>query len=189
MLTLVNFASGLFVILSQIFLVWAIIYVVLHRKDEQNTVIDWLSHKGDIIAAVIVVGGIIVSLFYSRVAGFAPCLLCVIQRYFLYPQIIFIAISMYTKKVWGYVVAYALSLGGALVALYHNYLDYGGADLFACDALGGGISCTKRYVFEFGYVTIPMMSLTAFLLILFFLTLKTRKMCDNKVITDQQIHG
>jgi hypothetical protein len=32
--------------------------------------------------------------------------------------------------------------------------------------------CAKRYVFEFGYVTIPLMSLTAFLLVLALLGLR-----------------
>ena len=38
-----------------------------------------------------------------------------------------------------------------------------------CDAFSLGASCTKLYVFELNYITIPIMSLTSFLLMFFFL--------------------
>jgi len=40
-----------------------------------------------------------------------------------------------------------------------------------CQVLGQGVSCMKRYVFELGYVTIPMMSLTTFLLMIVLLVM------------------
>ncbi len=62
------------------------------------------------------------------------------------------------------------SVIGALFAAYHNYMYYWNSGLDAFCQLGGmQVSCVKRYVFEFGYVTIPMMALTAFALIIMLL--------------------
>lgn len=185
LLIAVNKIVSIAIILMQIFLVVGIVYFIKHRKDVDNKIINIASENGGIISAALVFGGIVLSLFYSEIAGYQACILCVVQRWLLYPQILIILIGMYYKKASAYMVAYALSFLGLIVALYHNYIDYGGGDFFACDALGAGISCTRRYVLEFGYVTIPMMSLTAFALIMFFLTLKTRKMCDNNSVTIQ----
>lgn len=182
MLSFVNQALAIGVIASHIALLIGVVYFFVNRKNPDHAPARLLMKYADVAAIAIVLGGIALSLFYSRVAGFAPCILCVVQRYFLYPQIIFLVIAWRTQKMWAYTVAWILSLAGALIALYHNYIDYGGADLFACDALGRGISCTKRYVMELGYVTIPMMSLTAFVLLLVILSFKMRRMCHNKEV-------
>jgi len=185
MVSFVNQALAIGVVVSHVALLIGVVYFFVNRKNPDHTPARLLMRYADVAAIAIVLGGIALSLFYSRVAGFAPCILCVVQRYFLYPQIIFLVIAWRTQKMWAYTVAWMLSLGGALIALYHNYIDYGGADLFACDALGGGVSCAKRYVMELGYVTIPMMSLTAFVLLLIILSFKMRRMCHNKEVINQ----
>lgn len=179
LLSIVNIALAIGVVVSHVVLMVGLVYFFVHRKNPDHAPARLLMKGVDLLLIGIVLGGILLSLFYSRFAGFAPCILCVIQRYFLYPQIIFLVIAWRTQKMWAYTVVWMLSLVGAVIALYHNYIDYGGADLFACDALGAGISCTKRYVMELGYVTIPMMSLTAFVLILVILSFKMRRMCHN----------
>lgn len=108
-----------------------------------------------------------ISLFYSNIAGFEPCRLCWWQRIFMYPQIVILGLALLKKdyKIVDY--ALALAMIGAIIALYHNYIYFGGPAILPCEASGLGVSCSKRYVFEFGYITIPMMSLTSFLLMIF----------------------
>ena len=112
------------------------------------------------------------SLFYSQIFGFPPCNLCWWQRIFMYPLVLLLGLSLIKKD--SKIVDYALVISGAgfLLSLYHNYMHYneGGLNTL-CQFLGVGVSCLKRYVFEFNYITIPMMSLTAFLLIIIFLIL------------------
>jgi hypothetical protein len=64
--------------------------------------------------------------------------------------------------------AYALPLSvlALLLSLYFSYYSAGGASILPCTAEGG--ACSKVYVKEFGYVTIPMMSFTisAYLLLM-----------------------
>lgn len=104
------------------------------------------------------------SLFYSEIAGFAPCVLCWWQRVFLYPQAVILFVALF-KKDWG-VRKYALALSGLgfLVAFYHTYIQFGGESLAPCPV--GGVSCQFIYFLEYGYVTIPTMALTAFGLII-----------------------
>jgi disulfide bond formation protein DsbB len=113
------------------------------------------------------------SLFYSEIAGFAPCLLCWWQRIFLYPQAIILFIALF-KKDWR-VRKYAIALSGlgSLVSIYHTYIQFGGESLAPCPV--GGVSCQIVYFVEYGYVTIPTMALTAFGLIILLMLFRKKE--------------
>jgi disulfide bond formation protein DsbB len=106
------------------------------------------------------------SLFYSVVVGFEPCVLCWWQRVLLFPLVPIFAIALWKKdnQVFRYVAP--LALGGAIIAAYQSYVYLGGGSFLPCTAVGG--ACSKIYVMAFGYITIPMMSLTISLYILLF---------------------
>jgi len=112
------------------------------------------------------------SLFYSNVIGFEPCILCWWQRIFMYPQVIILFFAVLKKRTDVLLYTLPLSVLGAGVAIYQMILPalekYG----VACVS-STGVSCAKLYVFAFGYITIPVMSLTIFgLLILFAISQK-----------------
>ncbi len=106
------------------------------------------------------------SLFFSESAGFLPCKLCWFQRIFMYPLVIILGISFLRKEnISKYVIALA-AIGGS-ISLYHYGLQvYTTLTKVSavCDATG--VSCASDYIFQLGYVTIPMMALTAFLMII-----------------------
>jgi len=108
-------------------------------------------------------GGILGSLVYSEVVGFTPCLLCWIQRIFLYPIAIltFVAILKKEKVLGDYILS--LSIPGAIVALYHSFTQLGGPSLASCTDASG--ECSIVYFVNFGYITIPFMAFSAFILI------------------------
>lgn len=108
------------------------------------------------------VGG---SLFYSEIVGFEPCVLCWWQRVFLYPQAVIFGIALWMKDRKVFAVSVALTLLAGIIALYHSYVYWGGTSILPCTALGG--ACSKVYVYEFGYITIPSMSLTVVVYYLF----------------------
>jgi len=172
MVIFVNKILAALTIFSHIFLVLGIGYFLLFRKDKTNPIIQFFSRNGIALAFLVSLFATAISLFYSDVAGFEPCKLCWLQRIFMYPQIFILGLAWFRKD--HKIIDYALILAviGGLFALYHNYIYYGGTSLFPCDAFGLGVSCTKRYVFEFGYITIPLMSLTSFLLLTSFLGLQ-----------------
>lgn len=104
------------------------------------------------------------SLFLSEVIGLTPCILCWYQRILMYPLVVILAVGILLRDRAVRLYVLPLSLAGLAVATYHNLLYYGlvPEGLTQC-ALG--VSCTERQLELFGFVTIPLMSLTAFTVI------------------------
>lgn len=108
------------------------------------------------------------SLYFSEVRHFVPCPLCWFQRVCMYPLALLLGIAAYRAD-FG-IRAYALPLAGVgfLIALSHVAEEkFGFAPLGQCSV--GGVSCTTEWINSFGFVTIPVLSLTAFSLILLLL--------------------
>ncbi len=101
------------------------------------------------------------SLLYSNIAGFPPCELCWIQRIFMYPQALlsFLAVIWKDKKIVNYL--FFMTILGTLVAFYHSLTNWGfGGSILSCTSAGG--ECSRVYVSEYGYITIPFMAFTTF---------------------------
>lgn len=104
------------------------------------------------------------SLYFSEIAHFTPCVLCWYQRICMYPLVAILAVGILKKdKNLPYFVL-PLSLIGLAISSYHNLLYYGVIPeaLAPCTA---GVSCTTRFFAWFGFVTIPLLSFTAFAII------------------------
>lgn len=136
------------------------------RKSEGgvNLVLRFFGNQAVLFSFGIALASVASSLFYSGVAGFEPCTLCWWQRIFLYPQAIILGIALWRKDERVGLYSIVLSAVGGIIALYHSYLQFGGSPLLPCSATG--VSCASRYFLEFGYVTIPTMALSAFVLII-----------------------
>lgn len=104
------------------------------------------------------------SLYFSEIRHFAPCVLCWYQRILLYPISILIPVGILLKdkKLPFYILP--LSLIGTGVALYHELLQTGVINE-AITPCSFGVSCTAKYVNWFGFISIPFLSLIAFILI------------------------
>jgi nitrite reductase (NO-forming) len=108
------------------------------------------------------------SLYFSEIAGWAPCKLCWMQRIFMYPQVLLLGIALWRRelKILPYILV--LSLLGMSISIFHYseqvmaMLDPLGHDASApCDF--SGVSCAAAYIQAYGYITVPMLALTAFL--------------------------
>jgi disulfide bond formation protein DsbB len=100
------------------------------------------------------------SLYYSEVAHFVPCALCWYQRICMYPLsiILLVAAIRRDRSVW--LTAGPLVLVGVGVAIYHTQLQaFPSQHSSFCTTLE---PCTVRYVWEFGFVSLPFMALSAF---------------------------
>ena len=113
-------------------------------------------------------GATVGSYVYGAVTGYPACILCWMQRIFMYP-LPFILLMAYIRKdrqVLPYVLM--LTLIGGAVSLYNWVKDmlalYTHLSL-ACPVVPGLPSCDHIYVDEYGYITIAMFALNAFLLI------------------------
>ena len=104
------------------------------------------------------------SLYFSEIRQYVPCDLCWIQRIFMYPLVIIIGVAYVQKNVRIAVTTMILAIIGGCISLYH----YGLQKLaFLADAAPscGQVPCTGQYINWLGFVTIPFLALTAFILI------------------------
>jgi len=132
----------------------------------------WVGAKAVPLAFLITLGATLGSLFYSNIMSYEPCLLCWWQRLFMYPQVILFAVALWScyvkttqdkiNTVFMYTIP--LSIIGGLIAVYQILLPYLANVGVNCGATG--VSCTKLYVLAFGYITIPVMSLTVFVILI-----------------------
>lgn len=133
---------------------------------------DWhltrLAKKhGVMLAFLTALFGTLFSLVYSDIIGFPPCTLCYIQRIFLYPQVAVLGILLFKESVLARKIALGLSIIGGIIAVYHYYGQMFDLGALACDIGADGASlCAQIPFIQFGYITIPMLSLTSFLLII-----------------------
>lgn len=104
------------------------------------------------------------SLYASEVAHLPPCGLCWYQRTMMYPLVFIIAVGIFRRDENLPYYVLPLTVVGGAVALVHNLLYYGVIPQAAipCQL---GISCTTKYIEWFGFITIPLLSLTAFVVI------------------------
>ncbi len=110
--------------------------------------------------AAVATGG---SLFFSQVAHFTPCQLCWYQRIAMYPlaMILLVGALLRDRRVPLYAAVFPLV--GAAISAYHIYIEVNPEkESASCRA---GVPCSTRWIDDFGYVTIPVMALSAFALI------------------------
>ena len=117
----------------------------------------------------------ITSLFYSEIAHLPACSMCWYQRIFLFPQVFLFGMALYKKD--NHIIDYGilLSIVGILLASYHILLQNGVKLYTPCSVNTTLVSCSDQLFSYFGYITIPVMSLTAFVMILILLILARQK--------------
>ena len=141
--------------------------LALYLLRAENALMDFLSQWGFWLALAASFIGSALSLYYSEILGLPPCPLCWWQRVFLYPQTILFALALWKRERLMADYSMALSVFGLGTALYHHALQVLPSGSLPCPA-EGVISCAQRFVFEFGYITFPLMAATlfAFLIVL-----------------------
>lgn len=104
------------------------------------------------------------SLYYSEIRGYPPCTYCWYQRILMYPIVLISVIAIIQKNAHIALTTAVFAFMGSGLALYH----YGIQKLvFLRDSAPscGSVPCTGQYVNYLGFITIPFLALTAFLLI------------------------
>jgi disulfide bond formation protein DsbB len=112
-----------------------------------------------LVAAVATAG----SLYFSLGLGLVPCELCWYQRILMYPLVVVLAVAAVDGRSAAYRTVLPLSVGGVAVASYHVYLQVTPSAASGC-TIGGGCAAVQWAVLD-GLVTIPRLSLVAFVLV------------------------
>ena len=131
--------------------------------DTVGPLLDGLSDVSLWLAAVVATVCTLGSLYFSEIAGYLPCELCWFQRICVYPlsATLIIGAVRRDRSVWRYVVVPAAV--GLVIAIYHTQLQAFPEQTSFCPTT---VPCTARYVWEFGFVSLPFMALSGFVFIL-----------------------
>lgn len=164
----INYLLSLATVAMQIAAI-AFLALFFLRKNfpDLEDVAAFLSGWGLWIGLALTLGGLVLSLFYSEVLGFAPCGLCWLMRIFMYSQVVLFAVALWKRDRGIADYSIALSVVGLSVGLYQHYLQMGGTSILPCPAtIGQATDCAVRFLFEFGYITFPLMGSTLFALLI-----------------------
>ena len=129
-----------------------------HEQPASN--VGLYSRYGALLVAWIATCG---SLFFSEVLGWAPCIMCWYQRILMYPLSLILAIGILRRdsKLHQYVLPF--SLVGACVSLYHYLLIK--TTWLPEPACSVSVPCNVDYINWLGFINIPLLAFTAFILI------------------------
>ncbi|WP_421715867.1 disulfide oxidoreductase [Arcobacter arenosus] len=133
-----------------------------------------VSTKIIFLCFLIASGATLGSLFFSDVMDFIPCNMCWYQRIFMYPLVIIFLVNLLYPDDNVYKYALPVITVGLLFAIYHNLLMFGiiPESIVPC---ASGIPCSTEYINWFGFITIPFLSLTAYLMLFLLLVLAKEK--------------
>lgn len=153
------------VLLSHAALVFLLL-AILARNSWGKDVYEFVGQNALVLGFLISLGAMLGSLFYSEVVGYEACVLCSWQRAFLYPLVLVFGVGFWKKFNWTFPLAAILALVALLVGGYQEISNLTGLSVLSCTEAEG--ACSKVFVKEFGYITIPIMSVTvsAYILVL-----------------------
>jgi disulfide bond formation protein DsbB len=104
------------------------------------------------------------SLYFSEIMKYEPCVLCWYQRILMYPMVILLGVAYVRKDFQAAFYSTILSGIGLLVSLYHYSIQKVSILTESAPACGR-VPCTGEYINLFGFITIPFLALTGFLII------------------------
>jgi len=159
---IVNQILSILTMIAQVLIVLLIISLITKKP----LFLRSLTKRGFALAFIVAVIAMLGSLTYSNIIGYEPCELCWFQRILMYPQVILLGMALIKKdyKMANYSIV--LSIIGALIAVYNYLLQIGVAPATTCSAVEYSVSCSQQFILQYGYITIPMMALSAFVLII-----------------------
>ncbi len=104
------------------------------------------------------------SLSLSEILHWTPCVLCWYQRICMYPLVLLLMVGILRKDPGIYKYVLPLSIIGFSISLYHNLLYYHilPESVAPCTI---GVSCTTHFNLWFGFLSVPLLSFTAFTII------------------------
>lgn len=160
---------ALLAIVANVFAIGLLVLVLAARRSA--TAGDWLGGirsglgssalAGAFVVAAVATAG---SLYFSEVAGFEPCRLCWYQRIAMYPLVVILGIAAWRSDPGVRRYAAPVAAIGAVIATYHYLLEwFPMLDSGVCSA---STPCSVVWFRQLGFVSLPYLALSAFLLIL-----------------------
>ena len=127
----------------------------------------YLTMLGDVAPwaiAAVATGTMAGSLYFSEVAGFAPCELCWYQRIGVYPVAIMSWVGLVRRERVLAPYTIALSVAGLCVSVYHYLLEW--FPEIKSSVCSVDVPCTTVWFRELGFVTLAFMAGSAFVFLI-----------------------
>ncbi|GGJ30232.1 disulfide oxidoreductase [Deinococcus roseus] len=159
-------AAGLFLVG---FVVLAVLQLPATETPERKNTSPLLG-----LASLTAVVATLGSLYFSEVKHFIPCTLCWYQRVLMYPLAFLLPAGLLGKNPRVQTLALPLSILGMVVATYHVMEEKipGFSPIKVC---APDNPCTTPWINYYGWITIPVLSLTAFTIIMVCVVIANRQ--------------
>lgn len=123
----------------------------------------WIMTQAVFLSWIVALVATLGSLYFSEVVGYIPCDLCWYQRIFMYPLVFLLTVAYLRKDNQISIYVLPLSIIGLCISLFHygKQQEWFGSLADGCTI----VPCTTVYINWFGFITIPFLAFTAFLII------------------------
>jgi disulfide bond formation protein DsbB len=157
------FAAG--AVLGFILLAGFVVLVWAARSSEsaaawRDVIVESFGPYALMLAAVLAIGAVAGSLYYSEIVDWEPCEFCWYQRTAMYPLAVITAIAVWRRdhRVGRYV--YPLAIIGAGLAAYHYTIQ--SFPSLAPETCSLAVPCTTKLIWKFGFVSMPLIGVATF---------------------------
>lgn len=122
------------------------------------------AQKGNVLLfaqLTIALGAVFGSLFFSEIMKFPPCDLCWYQRIFMYPFVLIALVGLYIQSQDTHKFLAPFAWIGLGISVYHNLIYYKIIQVIV--PCSESAPCTAQQLNYMGFITIPLLSILAFL--------------------------
>ena len=147
-------------ILSLIYISLFTIITIINILKPDNIIQNTLHNKFNLnikntlfFCFILALLGTIGSLYFSEVKNLEPCKFCWYERIFLFPLVLIFFITWLKKDRNGVIISIPFILIGSLISLYH-YLQ----QIFPSNESCEVVSCSSPYIWELGFISIPLLA-------------------------------
>lgn len=115
-------------------------------------------------AALLAIGATLGSLYLSEVAHLEPCRWCWFQRIAMYPLALVLIVGWLRRDRGVHLYGLPMCVAGAAMSTWHYLLQHY-PELEGATSCSITSPCAVRYAWEFGFVSIPYMAGSVFVLV------------------------
>lgn len=148
------------------------------EKAKTNPITSIIEEYGYYLTLVVALVATLGSLYFSEVRQFEPCRLCWFQRIMMYPIGILALVGIIKQDEYLPNYVLPLSLIGLCISIYHILIQNG---IIVQSSGCTTVLCSIKYVNWLGFISIPVLAGTAFLIIstIMFLNLRMLNQVDQ----------
>jgi len=136
-----------------------------------DDLVRWAAERALLFGAILAAVSTLGSLYYSEIAEFIPCKYCWYQRIAMYPIVVILGFAAWRRDRLSRLPAITLAVVGLGWSIRHWTVQQWPGSGGSCSVT---VPCSTPYVEQYGFLSIPWMAGSAFLLIIVLLVINAR---------------